>query len=182
MEGLTRMVTESLARHGMTTQVDYRRLQWSRWLRCQSSLSLVLAPAKPGLYALGEEVLAEGEVSAIGGKRMLAVFQIAEAADLGFAMGKLFSASHPLRERLAEGRCFVRYAVVEDADQRRAACLALQQWLAQTADASGMQAEFPAQASATAPAQEVSQQAPSNDDAEMQPEKIMAPEPLPSGF
>jgi hypothetical protein len=181
MEGLTRMVTESLARHGMAIHVDHRRLQWSRWLRCESSFSLVLAPAKPGLYALGEEVLAEGEISAIGGKRMLAVFQIAEAADLGFALGRLFSASHPLRARLAEGRCFVRYAVVEDADQRRAACLALQQWLAQTAEVSGTLAEFPAQVAAV-PAQTAGQATPTDSPSGIEPQEIMVPEPLPSGF
>ena len=31
MEGLARLVSESLARHGVDTSIDQRRLQWSRW-------------------------------------------------------------------------------------------------------------------------------------------------------
>ena len=37
MVGLSQMVNESLARHGVETGVDHRRLQWSNWLRCESS-------------------------------------------------------------------------------------------------------------------------------------------------
>ena len=33
MEGLTRLVSESLALYGLDRPVDYRRLQWSPWFR-----------------------------------------------------------------------------------------------------------------------------------------------------
>jgi hypothetical protein len=56
METLTRLVSESLARHGFDRPVDYRRLQWSRWFRCESHHSLLVVPSKPGVFALAEEV------------------------------------------------------------------------------------------------------------------------------
>ena len=56
MEALTRLVTESLARHGFDRPLDYRRLQWSRWFRCESPHSLLLVPSKPGVFAVAEEV------------------------------------------------------------------------------------------------------------------------------
>jgi hypothetical protein len=57
METLTRMVTDSLARHGFDRPVDPRRLQWSRWFRCDSPHSLLTVPSKPGIFALAEEVM-----------------------------------------------------------------------------------------------------------------------------
>jgi hypothetical protein len=57
METLTRLVSESLARHGFDRPVDYRRLQWSRWFRCESHHSLLIVPSKPGVFALAEEVV-----------------------------------------------------------------------------------------------------------------------------
>ncbi|MBZ5684175.1 MAG: hypothetical protein LAP86_04005 [Acidobacteriia bacterium] len=57
METLTRLVSESLARHGFDRPVDYRRLQWSRWFRCESPHSLLVVPSKPGVFALAEEVM-----------------------------------------------------------------------------------------------------------------------------
>ena len=57
MEGLTRLVTESLARHGFDRPLDYRRLHWSRWFRCESHHSLLLVPSKPGVFALAEEIM-----------------------------------------------------------------------------------------------------------------------------
>ena len=56
MEGLTRLVTESLARHGFDRPLDYRRLHWSRWFRCDSPHSLLFVPSKPGVFALAEEI------------------------------------------------------------------------------------------------------------------------------
>jgi hypothetical protein len=97
MEGLTRLVTESLARNGVETPLDHRRLQWSRWLRCESSFSTLLIPSKPGLYALGQEVIAPGELPVAGGKRMLALFRVSEAEDLGMALGQLFLPGGPDR-------------------------------------------------------------------------------------
>jgi hypothetical protein len=57
MEGLTRLVAESLARHGFDRPLDYRRLHWSRWFRCESHHSLLLVPSKPGVYAIAEEIV-----------------------------------------------------------------------------------------------------------------------------
>src|ERR1700730_10326894 len=57
MEGLTRLVAESLARHGFDRPLDYRRLQWSRWFRCDSHHSLLFVPSKPGVFVVAEEML-----------------------------------------------------------------------------------------------------------------------------
>jgi hypothetical protein len=135
MEGLAHLVAESLVRHGLEPNFDHRRLQWSSWFRCQDSFSLVLAPCKPGLFALGEEVIAPGEMGVGEGKRMLALFQISEADDLGMALGRLFLSGSPERERFATGRCFARYVVIEDAVQRRTAYADLQRWMASSAEA-----------------------------------------------
>ena len=91
---------------------------------------MALVSSKPGLFALGEEIVAP----AAGGKRMLALFHISEVEDLGMALGRLFLPGSPERERLASGRCFARYAVIEDATQRHAAYTALQRWLASTSE------------------------------------------------
>jgi hypothetical protein len=56
MESLTRLVAESLARHGFDRPLDYRRLSWSRWFRCESHHSLLFVPSKPGVFALAEEI------------------------------------------------------------------------------------------------------------------------------
>jgi hypothetical protein len=131
MEDLARLVADSLARHGYDAPVDHRRLEWSRWFRCESSLSFLLVPSSPGIYALGEEIGTPGSsASPISSKRMLAVFEISETDDLGAALSRLFAPGHPLRDRLASGRCFVRYSRVSDRDQRTAASNALRQWLA----------------------------------------------------
>jgi len=57
MEGLTRLVSESLARHGLDRPLDYRRLHWSRWFRCESHHSLLQVPSKPGVFAVAEEIM-----------------------------------------------------------------------------------------------------------------------------
>ena len=57
MEALTRLVADSLARHGFDRPVDPRRLQWSRWSRCDSPHSLLVVPSKPGIFALAEEIM-----------------------------------------------------------------------------------------------------------------------------
>jgi hypothetical protein len=135
MEGLAHLVAESLVRHGFEPTFDHRRLQWSSWFRCQDGFSLVLAPCKPGLFALAEEVIAPGELAVGDGKRMLALFQISEADDLGMALGRLFLSGSPERERFASGRCFARYVVIEDPTQRQIALTALQRWMASSAEA-----------------------------------------------
>jgi len=134
MESLAHLVAESLVRHGFETTFDHRRLQWSQWFPCQDTFSFLLAPCKPGLFALGEEVMAPGELAVGEGKRMLALFHISEAGDLGMALGRLFLPGSPVRERLSSGRCFARYVVIEDQAQRRSAHAALQRWMTSSAD------------------------------------------------
>ncbi len=148
MESLAHLVSESLLRHGLEPTFDHRRLQWSKWFRCQDSFNLVMAPCKPGLFALGEELAVfcgaseprsrhpeRSEGSPNEGKRMLALFQISEANDLGMALGRLFLSGNPARERFGSGRCFARYVVIEDPVQRRTALTALQRWMASSAEA-----------------------------------------------
>jgi hypothetical protein len=62
MESLTRLVSESMARHGFDRPLDYRRLRWSRWFRCESHHSLLFVPSKPGVFALAEEIMHLGDV------------------------------------------------------------------------------------------------------------------------
>jgi hypothetical protein len=66
MEALTRMVADSLARHGFDSSVDPRRLQWSRWFRCDSPHSLLVVPSKPGIFAIAEEVMDLGPDKNVG--------------------------------------------------------------------------------------------------------------------
>ena len=135
MENITQLVESSLARHGVPVNFDHLRLQWSNWFRCESSFSVLLAPAKPGIFALGEEVVPKGD----GSKRMLALFQISETDDLGMALGRLFLPGSPVRERLAAERCFARYAVIEDPVQRQTASAVFQRWIQESAEtASGI--------------------------------------------
>src|SRR5205809_7764436 len=89
MKGLTRLVSDSLTRHGIETELDYRRLQWSQWFQCESSVSFVLAPSKPGIFSLAEEVAPAGGLADTGGERMLALVRISDAEDLGLARGRL---------------------------------------------------------------------------------------------
>jgi hypothetical protein len=85
METLAQLVNESLARNGMAPSLDHRRLEWSRWFKMDSSDSALLVPAKPGVFALGEEVISPGE-NGPEGKRMLALFPISQADDLGMTL------------------------------------------------------------------------------------------------
>lgn len=101
-------------------------MNWSRWFRCESSFGLLLVPNQPGVFALAEEVVpAEGS----GSHRMLAVFEIGEAEDLALALSRLFAIGSPWREKLAEGACFVRYAIAPSIADRRTAAGALRRWL-----------------------------------------------------
>ena len=152
METLAQLVSRSLAAYGIEPRLDHRRLQWSKWFRCESSFSVVLVPAKPGVFALAEEIAVFGANDGIAdvespvpqGKRMLALFQISEAHDIGMALGRLFLPGSPLRERLEQGHCFARYVVLEDLKQRQSAYKALQQWLSNASDvASGIASAAP---------------------------------------
>jgi hypothetical protein len=134
MENISQLVESSLVRHGVTANFDHLRLQWTSWFRCESSFSVLLAPAKPGIFALGEEVIPPAESvghreSSPVSKRMLALFEVSEADDLGMTLGRLFLPGTPLRERLTSGKCFARYAVIEDSKQRRIATELFQRWM-----------------------------------------------------
>lgn len=129
MESISQLVGDSLARHGIEPSLDHLRLEWARWFRCESSFSVLLVPAKAGIFALAEEVAAPGRDS----KRILAVFQIKESGDLGLALGRLFLPGSPLRERLESGKCFARYAVIENAKERAAAYQSFQRWMQDSA-------------------------------------------------
>src|SRR5258708_18552495 len=116
MEALTRLVADSLARHGLDRPVDLRRLQWSRWFRCDSTHSLLIVPSKPGIFAFAEEVLGGAALQRsdsvprtdaalaaeeVPVKRMLAVLQFAEADDMSFVLDRMFTRLNPIRQRLA---------------------------------------------------------------------------------
>ena len=197
MEGLAHLVAESLVRHGFEPAFDHRRLQWSSWFRCQDGFNLVLAPCKPGLFALGEEVIAPGEIAVGEGKRMLALFQISESDDIGMALGRLFLSGSPARERFASGRCFARYVVIEDPTQRQIALTALQRWMASSAEAasgvpqdagfvSGHDFSRAANAAistaALAAASADSAEAPAQPESSNKQAQIGPPSPIPSGF
>ena len=130
MECISQLVSDSLARNGIQPSVDHLRLEWSRWFRCDSSFSVLLAPAKPGIFALGDEIVSTADDS----KRMLALFHIVDTDDLGMALGRLFLPGNPLREKLESGKCFVRYAVIEDSTERSAAFKIFQTWLQDSAE------------------------------------------------
>jgi hypothetical protein len=156
MEGLTRLVSESLARHGFDRPVDYRRLHWSRWFRCESHHSLLLVPSKPGVFAVAEEIMDFGPESvrdrvsdpvrpsaarldlasstAVPARRMLAVSRFFEDDDMAFVLDRMLAAHHPMRARLTSGRYFVRFVVIEEESQRRSICSALNQWIANSSD------------------------------------------------
>ena len=165
MEGLTRLVSESLARHGFDRPLDYRRLHWSRWFRCESHHSLLLVPSKPGVFALAEEVMDFGPESvwdrvsdplrpsaarldlasstAVPARRMLAVSRFFEDDDMAFVLDRMLAAHHPMRARLTSGRYFVRFVVIEEESQRRSICNALNQWIANSSEkASSIGSDF----------------------------------------
>ena len=101
-------------------------MNWSRWFHCESSFGLLLVPSQPGVFALAEEVVQAAEPQS---RRMLAVFEVAEADDLSRAMSRLFAAGSPWREKLAQARCYVRYAIAPSIADRRTATTALKNWL-----------------------------------------------------
>ncbi len=161
MEGLTRLVTESLVRHGFDRPLDYRRLQWSRWFRCDSHHSLLFVPSKAGVFAVAEEIThvataAKPSLGAVQGavpqseasaspenvdaasqpatRRMLAVSQFFEADDMAFVLDRMLSRPNPMREHFESGRYFVRFVAIEDGSQRRSIATALNQWIASEAE------------------------------------------------
>jgi hypothetical protein len=114
-------------------------VKWSQWSRCESSFSMLLVPHRPGVLALAEDVLdSDGN-----GKRMLGLFYVAEAYDISSAVSELFSPRSPYREQLESRRCFARYAMISDPENRRAVVNALRTWMAtQTEAATGITGEL----------------------------------------
>jgi hypothetical protein len=148
MEGISQLVGDSLARHGIEPSLDHLRIEWSRWFRCASSFDVLLVPAKAGIFVLAEEIgpseglerrasspAGSSDHNQVRGKRLLALFQISQADDLGMTLGRLFLPGNPLRERLESGTCFARYAVIEDADERTVAFAIFQHWMQDSAEA-----------------------------------------------
>jgi hypothetical protein len=161
MESLTRLVTESLARHGFDRPLDYRRLHWSQWFRCESHHSLLAVPSKPGVFAIAEEVVPLRGASEPHGhhersegspdgtpRRLLAVTQFFDADDMAFTLDRMLTRSNPMRARLASGRYFVRYVVIEEESQRRSISAALNQWIANQSPANQSTANAGEKASA----------------------------------
>jgi len=98
---------------------------WTKWSQYQSSFSLMLVPHRPGVFALAEEVVSPTDSS----KRMLALVSVTEADDLAYMISQMFNASTDVQRRMGELKLFIRYAVVDDADQRRAVAAALNLWI-----------------------------------------------------
>jgi len=127
MVGLAQLVDESLARHGVEANFDPGRVQWSNWFTVSDRFGLLQVPGKPGLFALAEELSAPDQPELGEGKRLLGLLRIAEAEDLGLALGRLFLNPGPDGQRVSN-RYFARYAVIEDDRQRQSAYAAFQRW------------------------------------------------------
>jgi hypothetical protein len=196
MEGLVRLVAESLERHGMRRPPE--RIEWSVWMQLESSLCLA-APSQPGLFVVAERVLPHSLApNAPNGQPdhdvLLAipfvVLKIGQAKDLGFEMGRLCSPYSPLYARVATGRCMVRYAAMEDVVQRTTAHAALQQWFTNYTTTTNMEtstdAEFPMELAAVRVSPNQHPEAlfraePQHSDSAHK-RKTDNPAPLPSGF
>ena len=150
MEELSKLVDASLAKHGVEPGFDHLLLQWSGWFRCESTFSMLLVAAKPGVFVLAEEVPFAGEADGRGilegERRVLDVFHVGQAEDLGLALGRLFLPGSRLGERLASGRAFVRYAVIEDRTERALAAAFFRQWVEIDLGAEGGSDGWPAEA------------------------------------
>jgi hypothetical protein len=142
MLDLAELVDRSLARYGIEARFDPSRVQWSAWLSVDDRLALLQVPGKAGLFALAEELAAPAD-DGIGNRRLLALFEISEADDLGLTLGRRFLAPGP---RLVGKKYFTRYAVIEDDRQRLSAYLAFRRWVAtQKESASGLVRSGPGQ-------------------------------------
>ncbi|MGA7219548.1 MAG: hypothetical protein WBX38_14605 [Candidatus Sulfotelmatobacter sp.] len=76
-------------------------------------------------------------------RRLLAVFQFSEAEDMAFTLDRTFMRPNPMRDRLAFGKCLLRFVVLKDAAQRRNICTSLTQWMQSSAEkATGLPAGF----------------------------------------
>jgi len=130
MEGLVRLVSESLERHGLT--VPPARINWSAWTPLDPNLCLS-APCHPGLYVIAERMVPH-TVSA-NPTTQLVILKIGQTKDLGVEMAR-FCYHSPLHDRINAGRCLVRFAVVDEDAQRAASCAALQQWFTHSLETS----------------------------------------------
>jgi len=74
---------------------------------------------------------------------MLVVGQFFEDDDMAFVLDRMLSQKNPMRARLASGRYFVRFVVIEDPFERRSVSNALNQWILPSAEkATGMGPHF----------------------------------------
>jgi hypothetical protein len=141
MEGLVRLVAESLERHGMT--VPPPRVDWSHWVPIDPNLCLT-APCHPGLFVIAERLVSH-KVPRSGSADpavQLAILKVGQTKDLGIEMARLCYDS-PLYDRINAGRCLVRFAVVDDDAQRVSSCAALQQWFTHGFEATTTDSFFP---------------------------------------
>jgi len=93
--------------------------------------------------ASAAEGITDGNHRADATRRMLAVLQFSEDDDMAFTLDRMFTRINPMRDRLASGRCFLRFVVIEDSTQRRTICAALNQWMLTSAEkASGLPSDF----------------------------------------
>ena len=239
MEAISQLVADSLARHGFDRPVDPRRLQWSRWSRCDTPHSLLVVPSKPGIFALAEEIMdlnptavpnqdsvfrvgesadaagsspegtafispgrksgvaahmgtesrRDGTLSdSVAPKRLLAVLQFSEDDDMAFTLDRMFTCVNPMRARLATGRCFLRFVVIEDRAQRLSICTALNQWILNSAEkATGIPSDFSSSLELTT--DRVGRTLPSassgqalSDNADAIPKSAQAPPPTPGSL
>jgi len=115
MEGLVRLVAESLERHGMI--VPPPRVDWSPWTPVDPNLCLT-APCHPGLFVIAEQMVPH--TVAANPATELVILKVGQTQDLGIEMARLCYHS-PLYDRINTGRCVVRFAVVDSDAQRAAA-------------------------------------------------------------
>jgi hypothetical protein len=179
MEGLVRLVAESLERHGMT--VPPPRVDWSPWVPIDPNLCLT-APCRPGLFVIAEHMVSHKVPRPVSANptMQLAILKIGHTKDLGVEMARLCYDS-PLYDRINAGRCLVRFAVVDDDAQRALSCAALQQWFSHSLEASAIDGPFPVDP--------VAQQVPHSPTIQAEPvlanslnqPKPNHPTPLPSG-
>lgn len=113
MEGLTRLVTESMARHGFDRPLDYRRLRWSRWFRCESHHSLLFVPSKPGVFALAEEIM---DLDTAHGSTPPDLYQGMASAMASNAAGRLAASAAEDRNARAPRRMLAVTQFFEDDD------------------------------------------------------------------
>jgi len=138
MEGLIRLVAESLERHGMT--VPSPRIAWSPWTPVDPNLCLT-APCRPGLFVIAEQMVPH--TVAADPAAELVILKVGQTQDLGIEMARLCYHSS-LYERINTGRCVVRFAVVDSDAQRGSAWSDL---LAHSVEAS-LGSQFPAEVAA----------------------------------